>query len=337
MAPPKITNQPAEISLRPGIKRSFEPKPLDQLRAIAHDRFQPGPDQPIWNPRRQGRCPRPASPDWLETAVEMERYVRGGESARDIVDFGMGELEGCRDTLKSTLVGTARAVRHPIQTAGRLNLAYWDSSQFISEFPKQSEQILRQAAQRKCSQFLEANNRQRGQMTGAGLTGVGLAVVPYPKLNAIVKGVSRLAARSLPRAGLAEAIPSLPVLTRVRTPLPQSRLSLPDEAGKLLPLPPERPATGFLGRKGWEMRNLHGPHPPQNSPAHINGMNYTGHSLDQMRNRGIMPCVIENAIIHGRVSPGREGCHIFSDLDNELRVVLDPSFSSIVTTMRGLR
>lgn len=342
MAPPQINQTTTrEISLKVGGTRRFEPKPLDQLQQLVGDQFQRNAQAPGWNPRQQGQIPRPASSDWLDTASQMERYVRSGESARDIVDFGIGELEGCRDTLKSTVAGTFQAVRHPIQTAGKLNEGYWASARAISEFPKHSEQIIGEAAGRKCRQFMEADNRQRGHMTGGGLTTLGLAVAPYPKLGTIVRGASNLAARTLPKAALAEAIPSLPVLARLRTPLrahpPQSHLPLPEQPASLPPLPPERPNTGFLGRKGWEMKNLHGPNPPQNSPTRINGMHYTGHSLDQMRNRGIMPSVIENAIIHGKVSPGRKGCHVFSDLDNELRVVLDPSFSSIVTTMRGVR
>lgn len=330
MAPPKITNTTREISLKPG-PRTFVPVALTQLNQPTQDQYQPGTNSSLWNPRSRGLTARPASPGWLETATEMEGYVRCGQSAQDIVDFGIGELEGGRDALTATLKGTAQLVRHPWDSVSKVSDAVWASGPALSEFSKHSDEIVRAAAEKKCRQFLEADNRQRGRMLGNGLTQVGLAVAPYPKLSTLVQDASKLVARTLPKAALAESIPSLPILAKLRRPLetqPPSTIPTP---------PPVRENTGFLGKKGWEMRNAGGPHPPQNSPRQINGMHYTGHSLDQMRNRGIMPSVIENAIIHGEASAGRDGCRVFCDMDNKLRVVLDNSLSSVVTTLRGVR
>lgn len=333
MAPPKITKQAGEIPLKLTATRTFAPVALTPLHQQVQDRYETGTSSAAWNPRSRGQMARPATPAWRETASEMERYVRSGESAQDIVDFGLGELEGGRDTLQATLQGAAQIVSHPIDSARQVNQAVWASGPALSEFSKHSDRILLEAADRTCRQFVQADNRQRGRMLGGGLTEAALAVAPFPKLTSVVKGASGLVARTLPKAALAERIQGLPLLVKLRRPLGR----VAPEAQLRPRLEPPREATGFLGKKGWEMKNLHGPHPAQNAPTEIHGLHYSGHSLDQMRNRGFTPSVIENAIIHGQASAGRKGRRIFTDFDNRLRVILDPTLSSVVTTMRGIR
>jgi hypothetical protein len=54
--------------------------------------------------------------------------------------------------------------------------------------------------------------------------------------------------------------------------------------------------SGFFGRKGFELSNS-----PlravRNAPATINGIRYSGHALDQMQNRGIVPSVVERTLL----------------------------------------
>jgi hypothetical protein len=74
-----------------------------------------------------------------------------------------------------------------------------------------------------------------------------------------------------------------------------------------------------VGRKGAPQKN-----PPyqqvQNEPATINGRQYTGHALDQMRNRGLTPSVVEDTIARGTPSAGDGGATIYTT--DQARVVL---------------
>jgi len=76
-----------------------------------------------------------------------------------------------------------------------------------------------------------------------------------------------------------------------------------------------------VGRKGAPQKN-----PPyqrvQNEPATINGRQYTGHALDQMRNRGLTPSVVEDSIARGTPSAGDGGATIYTT--DQARVVLSP-------------
>jgi hypothetical protein len=92
-----------------------------------------------------------------------------------------------------------------------------------------------------------------------------------------------------------------------------------------------REATGFRGSRGAPLRNA--PYQPaQNLPTTIGGRQYTGHALDQMRNRGLMPSVVEDAIANGARSAGRGGATIFTT--DQARVVLSADGS--VTTVNPL-
>jgi hypothetical protein len=76
-----------------------------------------------------------------------------------------------------------------------------------------------------------------------------------------------------------------------------------------------------VGRKAAPQKN-----PPyqrvQNTPATINGRVYTGHALDQMRNRGLTPSVVEDTIARGARSAGDGGATIYTT--DQARVVLSP-------------
>ncbi len=64
-------------------------------------------------------------------------------------------------------------------------------------------------------------------------------------------------------------------------------------------------AKGFKGSRGPKGLELSQPdyQRVRNSPGEVNGLPYSGHTFDQMQNRGIMPPVVEHAIKVGKQSP----------------------------------
>ncbi len=211
MAPPKIEQRTITVPLHCTKNRAFAPVATQQLTNRL-DAYSSSSDdgQSHWRPRRNGQLAPPASSGWMETASEMERYVRSGESAQDIADFALGEVEGGAQTLKSTAVGTARLIRHPIQCADQLGQAVMKSGPALSEFSKNSEEIVGEAIEGKWNHFLNASNRERGQMTGSGLTNVGLTLAPLPKMTTVVSSGWKGFARALSKEALAKRIGSLP-------------------------------------------------------------------------------------------------------------------------------
>jgi RHS repeat-associated protein len=60
----------------------------------------------------------------------------------------------------------------------------------------------------------------------------------------------------------------------------------------------------------------------QNAPGSVNGVNYSGHAFDQMRNRGLVPSVVENALRTGTRTLGNTpGTTVFTDATNSVRVI----------------
>ena len=322
MAPPKIEQRTVTVPLSYQQNRFFQPVSSQTLTTRQDSyRSSAGEDgQSHWRPRLNGQAAPPASPEWLQTASAMEGYVRSGESARDMAEFALGEVEGAGHTLKATVQGTARLLRHPIQSADRLGSAVMSSGPALADFAKRSDDIMAEAIERKGAQFFNASNRERGRMTGAGLTNVALTLAPMPKMTAVVSSGWNRLVRALPKKELAESLGALP-----------GKLSR--SAGGA----PSRETTGYLGRSGSDMVNFHGTNPPQNIKTTIKGLDYSGHSLDQMRNRGIMPSVVENTILHGSVSKGHSGNLVFSENSNNMRVIMDSKLDTVVTAVRGVR
>lgn len=197
------------VPLHPPV-RLFVPTPLPQLQSQA-DSYTSGSSEEVhWRPRQHGQIARPASSGWLETASEMERYVRNGESARDIVDFGIGEVEGGAQTLADTVKGTATMIRHPIQSASKVHQAVMSSGPALLEFSRHSEDIVAGAIERNCTKFVNANNRERGRMTGSGLTNVALTLAPMPKATVVVSAGWKGLVRAMPKGALADRVAALP-------------------------------------------------------------------------------------------------------------------------------
>ena len=64
--------------------------------------------------------------------------------------------------------------------------------------------------------------------------------------------------------------------------------------------------------------------PVQNSPGTVNGIDFSGHAFDQMRNRGVTPTVVENALRTGTRTPGNTpGTTVVTDAVNKVKVVIN--------------
>lgn len=74
-----------------------------------------------------------------------------------------------------------------------------------------------------------------------------------------------------------------------------------------------------------------------NSPATIAGRQYTGHALDQMQSRGIVPSAVENTIQHGQEMVGkRAGTTAYYDPENNITVIVDTQSGRVITAVWGL-
>jgi hypothetical protein len=95
-----------------------------------------------------------------------------------------------------------------------------------------------------------------------------------------------------------------------------------------------REATGFLGRAGQELKNA--PYQKvRNKAAQVNGRDFSGHALDQMQNRGVVPSVVENVLSTGSRFPTRAGTTGFYDAVNNVRVIVNSETGRVVTVIRG--
>jgi RHS repeat-associated protein len=96
--------------------------------------------------------------------------------------------------------------------------------------------------------------------------------------------------------------------------------------------PPEDvdPSTP-VGRRGDEMKNL----PSHNKPTTINGVEFTGHALDQMQARGVIsPTAVLDVVQNGVKLPGNspnEVVHV--TLDGTLKVVTNTAGTKIISVI----
>jgi RHS repeat-associated protein len=64
--------------------------------------------------------------------------------------------------------------------------------------------------------------------------------------------------------------------------------------------------------------------PVQNTPGSVNGIDYSGHAFDQMRNRGLVPSVVENALRTGTRTPGNTpGTQVVTDSVNSVKIIIN--------------
>uniref|UniRef100_UPI001300881E DUF4258 domain-containing protein n=1 Tax=Fastidiosibacter lacustris TaxID=2056695 RepID=UPI001300881E len=155
-----------------------------------------------------------------------------------------------------------------------------------------------------------------------------LGGIPKAGLSAIVRGGKAMAKVALPRV-IKESVKA------------ENAAKASHEAGKIREFVTtvangaEHAATGFKGNKGFELKNS--PYQKvRNKATTINGRDFSGHALDQMQNRGIMPSVVENTIKTGQTLPTKAGTTSFYDLVNNVRVITNSETGRIVTVIRGV-
>jgi hypothetical protein len=104
-------------------------------------------------------------------------------------------------------------------------------------------------------------------------------------------------------------------------------------------VPPRRPITsegytGFLGHSGFELDTLKSLQ--RNQATIIGQQRYTGHALDQMQNRGILPSVVENTIDRGTRLPGKKPgtLQIYGPVNNVF-VIISSHDGTVATVPHG--
>lgn len=97
-----------------------------------------------------------------------------------------------------------------------------------------------------------------------------------------------------------------------------------------------REATGPVGSRYNQMNQPKNPNyqPVRNNPQNIEGRNYSGHSLDRMQDRGIMPSVVKDTIQHGTQTVGKRSTTNHYSPTNNVTVVTNKR-GDVVTVSHG--
>lgn len=90
-------------------------------------------------------------------------------------------------------------------------------------------------------------------------------------------------------------------------------------------------ATSPVGVSGSPMTVPRG----TNAPTTINGIDYSGHAIDQMQGRGVPPSVVQNTIENGQPFPTRMGTAGYYDPVNNVRVITNSNTGRVVTVIPG--
>jgi len=67
-----------------------------------------------------------------------------------------------------------------------------------------------------------------------------------------------------------------------------------------------------------------------NNGGIIDGLDFSGHALDQMQGRGIPLSIVGEVIAHSTVTAGRNGTWLFTDAKNGIQVVVNGTTSRII-------
>ena len=90
-------------------------------------------------------------------------------------------------------------------------------------------------------------------------------------------------------------------------------------------------ATAPVGRGGNPMSVT----PGTNAAAAIDGVNYSGHALDQMQGRGVVPSAVKSTIENGTTFPTGTGTAGYYDAATNLRVIVNSTNGRVVTVIPG--
>jgi RHS repeat-associated protein len=91
------------------------------------------------------------------------------------------------------------------------------------------------------------------------------------------------------------------------------------------------PASSFAGRRGAERQFATPNGPPRNAAGVVDGRVYSGHSLDRMQDRGLIPSVIEDTIATGKATPSRAGTTVYHSERNNVTAIVDSASGRVVT------
>ena len=152
----------------------------------------------------------------------------------------------------------------------------------------------------RCS--MEGNCEWSDWALGVGEIAVAVTGVGYVG-RAILKGATKGAKiANAPGSAVDDIVPNVPVGRRTKI------MSEADSS----PHTPQHVNSPFQ--------------PVQNTPGTVNGIDYSGHAFDQMRNRGLVPSVVENALRTGVRTPGNTpGTTVVTDAANKVKVVINQS------------
>ena len=90
-------------------------------------------------------------------------------------------------------------------------------------------------------------------------------------------------------------------------------------------------ATAPVGRGGSPMSVT----PGTNAPAAIGGVNYSGHALDQMQGRGVIPSAVKSTIENGTIFSTGPGTTGYYEAAANLRVIVNSTNGRVVTVIPG--
>jgi hypothetical protein len=97
-------------------------------------------------------------------------------------------------------------------------------------------------------------------------------------------------------------------------------------------------SKGFSGKKGWELKFPDFQNLTRNKQTTINGRQYSGHALDQIQNRGIMPSVVEHTVTSGKTTLDPISHRLrYYDKANNVTVITEQETGKVLTVINGER
>jgi len=94
-------------------------------------------------------------------------------------------------------------------------------------------------------------------------------------------------------------------------------------------------AESPVGRSGWELKYPKYQDTTRHASTSIQNRLYSGHALDQMQNRGLLPSVVENTIKNGQTFTTKTGTIGYYDSVNNARVIVNYKTGRVVTIIPG--
>ena len=241
-----------------------------------------------------GEVPLPQASDW-----------------KDILDGGLGFADGLAKSFFDEAKTTADVVTHPVDTTKNLANAAKTVANNPTSVGKAVQQTVADAIDEKVANYDKAQTAyQRGFEVGTIPVAIVGAVLPSNaagKAKAVTE-VAKAVDKASDTANAAKKV---------------------EKAKKVADVYPNAP----LGSSRNQMNH---PKPPEyqskrNLPTNINGREYTGHGLDRMQDRGILPSVVENTIKNGSKTAQDGGKIQHYDPVNNVTVITNKNGGGVTT------